>query len=102
KRFEEPSSNFFQVIEQLDPRAANVFAEVALRMDAGLYRFTAQHSLFQYSNFAYLMVDALRGGLRTFASRGGRNKYVDLRSDVRQAYRKMFDYATRMSDEERI
>jgi len=102
KRFEAPANNFFQVIEQQDPRAASVFAEIALKMDADLYRFTARHTLFHFSNFAYLIVDALRGGLRSFASTGGKTKYVNLGSRVRQAYDKMFAFQTRMSEEERI
>jgi len=99
-RFEWPSNAFFHTVQQLDRRSF-VLAEVALRLDAELYRLATRHRLFQISTLGYWVLDVTRGWLRGYAA--GASTRTAHRKDnwVNASYERMFTFGEPMSDEQR-
>jgi hypothetical protein len=102
RRFEEPASNYFQAVERQDPRVTTApFTMAALKLDADLYRFASRHAIFQVSNLAYMVVDAVRTGLRLYASRAPKISFNTEDDWVKASYAQMFAFHDKMTREER-
>ena len=102
QRFEEPASNYFQAVERQDPRVTTApFTMAALKLDAELYRFASRHAIFQVSNLAYIVVDALRTALRRYASRTPKISITAEDDWVKASYAQMFAFHDKMTREER-
>ncbi len=102
RRFEEPASNYFQAVERQDPRVTTApFTMAALKLDADLYRFASRHAIFQVSNLAYTVVDALRTSLRRFASRTPKISITGEDDWVKASYAHMFAFHDKMTRTER-
>jgi len=101
RRFEEPASNYFQAVERQDPRVTTApFTMAALKLDADLYRFASRHATFQVSNFAYIVVDALRTALRYYASRAPKTAITAEDDWVKASYAQMFAFRNKMTRDE--
>jgi hypothetical protein len=102
RRFEEPASNYFQAVERQDPRVTTApFTMAALKLDADLYRFASRHAIFQVSNLAYIVVDAVRTALRRYASRTPKISNTAEDDCVKASYAQMFAFHDKMTWEER-
>ena len=102
RRFEEPASNYFQAVERQDPRVTTApFTMAALKLDADLYRFASRHAIFQVSNLAYTVVDALRTALRRYASRTPKISITAEDDWVKASYAQMFAFHDKMTRTER-
>ena len=102
RRFEEPASNYFQAVERQDPRVTTApFTMAALKLDADLYRFASRHAIFQVSNLAYTVVDALRTALRRYASRTPKISITAEDDWVKASYAHMFAFHDKMTRTER-
>jgi hypothetical protein len=102
RRFELPANNFFQVIERQDSRVTTApLRMVALKLEADFYRFASRHTLFQFSNVAYLVVDVVRAKLRTYAARTPKRSRIDGDDWVKATYSNMFAFNDKMSPNER-
>ena len=101
QRFEEPASNYFQAVERQDPRVTTApFTMAALKLDADLYRFASRHAIFQVSNLAYMVVDALRTALRRYASRTPKISITAEDDWVKASYAQMFAFHDEMTPKE--
>jgi hypothetical protein len=102
RRFEEPASNYFQAVERQDPRVTTApFTMAALKLDADLYRLASRHAIFQVSNLAYIVVDAVRTALRRYASRTPKISITAEDDWVKASYAQMFAFHDKMTREER-
>lgn len=102
RRFEEPASNYFQAVERQDPRVTTApLTMAALKLDADLYRFASRHAIFQVSNLAYLVVDAVRTALRRYASYAPKISIAAESDWVKASYAKMFAFHDKMTRKER-
>jgi hypothetical protein len=102
RRFEEPASNYFQAVERQDPRVTTApLTMAALKLDADLYRFASRHALFQVSSLAYSVVDAVRTGLRLYASRSPKISITAEDDWIKASYAQMFAFHDKMTREER-
>ena len=102
RRFEEPASNYFQAVERQDPRVTTApLTMAALKLDADLYRFASRHAIFQVSNLAYLVVDAVRTALRRYASRTPKISITAEDDWVKASYAQMFAFHDKMTRKER-
>ena len=102
RRFEEPASNYFQAVERQDPRVTTApFTMAALKLDADLYRFASRHAIFQVSNLAYFVVDAVRRTLRRYASHTPKLSITAEDDWVKASYAQMFAFHDKMTREER-
>jgi hypothetical protein len=100
QRFEAPSNNFFQIVRRLDARSS-LMSEMALRLEVRLYRVAAEHKLFHLSSLAYLIVDMIRGRLRTYAA-GAATRTAHRKDDwVNASYEAMFAFTDGMAEAER-
>jgi hypothetical protein len=101
RRFEEPASNYFQAVERQDSRVTTApFTMAALKLDADLYRVASRHAIFQVSNFAYIVVDALRTALRYYASRAPKIAITAEDDWVKASYAQMFAFQNKMTRKE--
>jgi hypothetical protein len=73
----------------------------ALKLDADLYRFASRHAIFQVSNLAYLVVDAVRTALRRYASYAPKISIAAESDWVKASYAKMFAFHDKMTRKER-
>ena len=102
RRFEEPASNYFQAVQRQDPRVTTApLTMAALKLDADLYRFASRHAIFQVSNLAYTVVDALRTVLRRYASRTPKISITAENDWVKASYARMFAFHDKMTPKER-
>ena len=98
RRFEEPASNYFQAVERQDPRVTTApFTMAALKLDADLYRFASRHAIFQVSNLAYFVVDAVRRTLRRYASHTPKLSIAAEDDWVKASYAQMFAFHDKMT-----
>jgi hypothetical protein len=101
RRFELPADNFFQVIGRQDARVTTApLRMAALKLEADLYRFASRHTIFQISNFAYLVIDLMRARLRRYATRGWKNSIADEDNGIKLSYEKMFALNDKMTPAE--
>jgi hypothetical protein len=102
RRFELPANNFFQALERQDSRVTTApLRMAALKLEADLYRFASRHTLFQFSNLAYLMVDIARTKLRAYASRTSTPSRSGEDDWIKVAYANMFTFNDKMTRSER-
>lgn len=98
-RFELPSNNFLDVVGRFDSRSRSARrAELALELEAGLYRRASSSPFFRTSSLGFVVLDRLRHGLRKYASRTGRAGRPD-EDWVRSSYQDMFAMHTPMERE---
>ena len=101
RRFEEPASLYFQVVERQDPRVTTApLTMAALKLEVDLYRFASRHALFQVSNLAYFVVDVVRRTLRRYASHTTKLSIPAEDDWVKASYAQMFAFHDKMTPEE--
>jgi hypothetical protein len=99
QRFELPSDNFFETVRLLDSRSS-MLTRFAVSFEAKLARFALDHRLFHVSSLAYLTMDSLRRGLRTFiSSQAAKSRKTD--NWMNASYDAMFTLNENMGEEER-
>ena len=103
RRFEEPASLYFQVVERQDPRVTTApLTMAALKLDVDLYRFASRHALFQVSNLAYFGVDVVRRTPYGATHRAHTKLSIPAEDDwVKASYAQMFAFHDEMTPEER-
>jgi len=101
RRFEEPASLYFQVVQRQDPRVTTApLTMAALKLDTDLYRFASRHAIFHVSNLAYFVVDAVRRTLRRYASHTAKLSILAEDDWVKASYAQMFALYDKMTPEE--
>lgn len=99
QRFELPSNNFFETVRLVDSRSS-MLTRFAVTLEAKLARFALDHRLFHVSSLAYLTMDSLRRGLRSFiSSQAAKSGRTD--DWMNASYDAMFKLNDNMGEEER-